>query len=378
MSPADWATKDFYQVLGVSKDASEADIKKAYRKLARANHPDSNPDDAKAEERFKSISEAYSVLSDAEKKKAYDEERALFAAGGFRPGRAAGRRRLRRHVRRRRRWRQLQRPVRWACSAAVAAPACAPRRAAAKTSRPRPSLTFEQAIDGLTVSLRLSSEEACPACSGTGAQRRHRCRASARPVGGSGMQTSSQGGVFAMTEPCRDCLGRGLDRRRPVPGLPRLRPRYVDPHHPGAHPGRRQGRPADPAARQGRSGRARRPERRPVRHRARRRRTGSSVARATTSPSRCRSGSTRSVLGAEISVPTLNGSHGDAEDPGRHAERPHLPGRGSGAPARDGTKGDLLVTVDVETPKQLDDATQGRGRVAARGGRRPRPARRRC
>ena len=86
MSPADWATKDFYKVLGVSKDASEADIKKAYRKLARANHPDSNPGDAKAEERFKSISEAYSVLSDAEKKKAYDEERALFAAGGFRPG----------------------------------------------------------------------------------------------------------------------------------------------------------------------------------------------------------------------------------------------------------------------------------------------------
>ena len=109
MSPADWATKDFYKVLGVSKDASEADIKKAYRKLARANHPDSNPGDAKAEERFKSISEAYSVLSDAEKKKAYDEERALFAAGGFRPGWTAGSRWLRGHVLRWRwRCRQLQ------------------------------------------------------------------------------------------------------------------------------------------------------------------------------------------------------------------------------------------------------------------------------
>ncbi len=104
MSPADWATKDFYQVLGVSKDASEAEIKKAYRKLARANHPDSNPDDTKAEERFKSISEAYSVLSDAEKKQAYDEERALFAAGGFRPGGQPGSGWLRRHVLRRR-WR---------------------------------------------------------------------------------------------------------------------------------------------------------------------------------------------------------------------------------------------------------------------------------
>ena len=66
MSPADWASKDFYKMLGVSKDASADDIKKAYRKLARANHPDSNQGDAGAEERFKSISEAYSVLSDTE------------------------------------------------------------------------------------------------------------------------------------------------------------------------------------------------------------------------------------------------------------------------------------------------------------------------
>src|SRR3954453_8611533 len=87
MSPSDWADKDFYQVLGVSKDASADDIKKAYRKLARANHPDSNPGNAAAEERFKAISEAYSVLSDVEHRKEYDEQRALFAGGAFRrPG----------------------------------------------------------------------------------------------------------------------------------------------------------------------------------------------------------------------------------------------------------------------------------------------------
>ena len=87
MSPADWATKDFYQVLGVTKDASEADIKKAYRKLARAHHPDSNPGDGKSEERFKSISEAYSVLSDSDRRREYDEQRTLFANGAFRaPG----------------------------------------------------------------------------------------------------------------------------------------------------------------------------------------------------------------------------------------------------------------------------------------------------
>src|SRR6476469_4226974 len=84
MSPSDWVEKDFYQVLGVKQDASADEIKKAYRKLARANHPDSNPGDAAAEERFKSVSEAYSVLSNAEHRKEYDEQRALFSQGGFR------------------------------------------------------------------------------------------------------------------------------------------------------------------------------------------------------------------------------------------------------------------------------------------------------
>jgi len=66
MASQDWFEKDFYQVLGVAKDASDSDIKKTYRKLARQYHPDSNPGDAKAEAKFKEISEAFSVLSDAE------------------------------------------------------------------------------------------------------------------------------------------------------------------------------------------------------------------------------------------------------------------------------------------------------------------------
>ncbi|MDP9445058.1 MAG: DnaJ domain-containing protein, partial [Actinomycetota bacterium] len=84
MSTTDWLQKDFYQVLGVPKDASADDIKKAYRKLARQNHPDSKPGDTAAEERFKAISEAYSVLSDPGKRKEYDETRSMFR-GGFRP-----------------------------------------------------------------------------------------------------------------------------------------------------------------------------------------------------------------------------------------------------------------------------------------------------
>jgi molecular chaperone DnaJ len=87
MASQDWFDKDFYSVLGVSKDVSEADLKKTYRKLARKYHPDSNQGDAAAEAKFKEVSEAYSVLSDAEQRKEYDQIRAMgsgarFTAGG--------------------------------------------------------------------------------------------------------------------------------------------------------------------------------------------------------------------------------------------------------------------------------------------------------
>ena len=88
MASQDWLEKDFYQVLGVSKDASVSDIKKTYRSLARQFHPDSNPGDGAAEARFKEISEAYSVLSDEQQRAEYDQIRAMqagrprFTAGG--------------------------------------------------------------------------------------------------------------------------------------------------------------------------------------------------------------------------------------------------------------------------------------------------------
>ncbi|MBK0421788.1 DnaJ domain-containing protein [Leucobacter sp. CSA2] len=81
MASQDWLEKDFYQILGVSKDVSDAELKKAYRKLARKYHPDSNPGDAAAEARFKEISEAYSVLSDKEERAEYDQIRAMGAGG---------------------------------------------------------------------------------------------------------------------------------------------------------------------------------------------------------------------------------------------------------------------------------------------------------
>jgi molecular chaperone DnaJ len=77
MASQDWFDKDFYKVLGVSKDVTQADLKKTYRKLARKYHPDSNPGNAAAEAKFKEISEANSVLSDPEQRKEYDAVRAM-------------------------------------------------------------------------------------------------------------------------------------------------------------------------------------------------------------------------------------------------------------------------------------------------------------
>ena len=81
MASQDWFDKDFYKVLGVSKDISDADLKKAYRKLARKYHPDSNQGDAAAEAKFKEISEAYSVLSDKDQREEYDQIRAMGSGG---------------------------------------------------------------------------------------------------------------------------------------------------------------------------------------------------------------------------------------------------------------------------------------------------------
>src|SRR5438445_7767723 len=88
MANQDWFDRDFYSTLGVSSNASDGEIKKAYRKLAKDLHPDKNPGNAAAEQRFKDISEAYSVLSDSEQRREYDAIRTMshggarFTAGG--------------------------------------------------------------------------------------------------------------------------------------------------------------------------------------------------------------------------------------------------------------------------------------------------------
>lgn len=90
MASQDWFDKDFYAVLGVKKDVTDAELKKAYRKLARQHHPDSNPENAAAEARFKEISEAHSVLSDPAQRAEYDQVRAMGSGARFSAGGAPG------------------------------------------------------------------------------------------------------------------------------------------------------------------------------------------------------------------------------------------------------------------------------------------------
>ena len=145
MSTKDYLEKDYYKALGVAKTAKPAEIKTAYRKLARKYHPDSNQGDAKAEERFKEISEAYSVLSDEKRRKEYDEARSLFGSGfrvptGSRPGGGGGFNLT---------WATCSAipgtppGAAWAtcsapCSTAAAGPPPRTGRAGVRTSRPRP------------------------------------------------------------------------------------------------------------------------------------------------------------------------------------------------------------------------------------------------
>src|SRR5690625_1367636 len=90
MASQDWLEKDFYAILGVDKNASDAEIKKAYRKLARKYHPDANPNDAAAEQRFKEITEAHTVLSDPKQRQEYDQLRAMGSGARFAGGTGGG------------------------------------------------------------------------------------------------------------------------------------------------------------------------------------------------------------------------------------------------------------------------------------------------
>jgi len=203
---------DYYKSLGVGKNASDEEIRKAYRKLARKYHPDRNQGDKQAEERFKQISQAHDVLSDAEKRKAYDRGSGPFGfgvPGGFDPssfgggfgdilsnlfggGAAGGGRTGGAGTRggrvREQRGRDLETEV---------------------------SLTFEQAINGAQVPLAVPTSQPCPTCHGTGAKPGTQPKVC--PVcEGRGIESQSQG-IFSISQPCSNCGGSGTVIDEPCP-----------------------------------------------------------------------------------------------------------------------------------------------------------------
>jgi molecular chaperone DnaJ len=197
------AVKDPYKTLGVDKKASDEEIKRAYRKLARRYHPDRNPDDKAAEERFKEVQEAYSVLSDPEKRKAYDSG-GIFG-GGFDPGAfrtggggfggfgdilsdlfggAGGRGGTR-----------------------------APERG--RDLETEVHISFDQAMEGAQVPVTVPLSAPCPTCLGTGARPGTQPTVCTR-CQGRGVEAESQG-LFSISQPCRQCGGTGTEIKDPCP-----------------------------------------------------------------------------------------------------------------------------------------------------------------
>jgi molecular chaperone DnaJ len=200
---------DYYKILGVGKNASDEEIKKAYRKLARQYHPDRNPDDKKAEERFKEISQAHDVLSDVDKRKAYDRGGLLGGInmpGGFDPGSFSGG------------FGDILSNLFGGAGGARGGggPAGVRQRPArGRDLETEVSLTFDQAVNGAQVPLAVPTSQPCPTCQGSGAKPGTTPRVC--PVcDGRGVESQSQG-IFSMSQPCSNCHGSGTVIDDPCP-----------------------------------------------------------------------------------------------------------------------------------------------------------------
>lgn len=358
----EWLEKDFYNELGVSSGATPDEIKKAYRKLARDLHPDKNPGDTAAEERFKAVSEAHAVLSDPDKRKEYDEARRLFASGGFGRGGFS--------------------PGGYGqggfngdfnlgdiFGGATAAGdgglgdllgGLFNRAGGARTSsRPRrgsdveteTTLGFREAAQGVTVPLRMTSPSPCTTCHGSGAKPGTSPRVCPH-CNGTGVVSRNQG-AFGFSEPCDDCRGTGSIIDDPCPdchgtGI-QNRTRTITVRIP---PGVRDGQRIRLAG-QGEAGLRGAP-------------AGDLYVTVHVSQDKVfgRNGDDLTlvlpvsyaelVLGTTVSVPTLDGRVG-VKVPAGTADGRTLRVRGRGVPKRGGGAGDLLVTVKVAVPQKLDD-----------------------
>lgn len=356
MSTKDWADKDYYKVLGVSKNASADDIRKAFRKIAAANHPDRNPGDKKAEARFKAASEANSVLGDPAKRKEYDEQRSLLG-GAFRsprtnPAGAAGFEDIFRNAQSTGGLGNLFGNLFGGADGATRrSNNRGPRRGADVEAKAK--LSFEAAVEGTTVSLRTVSDNPCPACRGTGAKAGTLPRV-CPTCEGSGMKASESGGVFTLSETCPDCSGRGLIVDDPCPecdGSGRAKSaKSMQVRIPaGVQDGQRVRIKGKGAA--GENGGA----------------PGDLYVEVSVAPHRIfsREGYNLTLdvpvtigeasLGAEITVPTLKGPAVKLRIPAGTPNGRVMRVRGKGVSRPSGGSGDLLVTIKIAVPEELTD-----------------------
>jgi molecular chaperone DnaJ len=341
--------RDFYEVLGVEKGAGDDEIKKAYRKLARENHPDRNPDDPAAEERFKEIQQAYDTLSDSEKRKEYDSGGPFgFGGGGGSPFGGAG-----------------------GFSSADfgdifstffnRAGRGGPGGAAPMRGRDletEVSLSFDQAMNGAQITVAVPVEGPCETCGGNGAKPGTTARTCPR-CGGSGVLAEGQG-LFSISQPCPECGGRGELIDDPCPtchgaGVTRQTKRFKVNIPAGVHDGSRIRIPAKGEPGVGGGSNAGGP-------------AGDLYVTTRVTPSpvfKQRSDGDLEVevpitvpealQGGTIEVPTLSGSKRIRVQPGtKSGTVQRLRGEGPPRPTGRG-RGDIRYRLDIDVPKTLSD-----------------------
>ena len=350
----DWVDKDFYKVLDVSKDASQDEIKRAYRKLAQQLHPDANPDNPKAEERFKDVSEAYATLSNEEQRTEYDQIRGMVDSGGFQgfggAGPFGGGQQFR-----------VEDLGDLLGGAGGLGDLFGFGRGSGRTGPRRGGdlhaelhLSFEDAFHGVTTSVAVEGEAACRHCGGSGGE-------PGTPVeicptcSGAGTVAQSQG-FFSISQPCPQCRGNGKLIEKPCSTCrgrgTEIRSRTIKVRIP---PGVEDGS-AIRVRGSGAPGRNGGPagdlivgvsvERHPIF-----RRKGQNLTL------RVPITFTEAALGTALEIPTLDGPVKLKIAAGTRSGKT-LRVRGKGVPRVRGKAGDLLVTVEVAVPQKLPRAAK--------------------
>jgi molecular chaperone DnaJ len=358
------ADRDFYDVLGITKGASDEEIKKAYRSLARKWHPDANPDDSEAEERFKQIQQAYDTLSDPEKRERYDAG-GMF--GGFGAGGPAGARGF---------------PGGGFASDLGdifstffnrgGGPGTGPAQARGRDLETEVQLSFDQAMHGAQITVAVPTTARCETCSGSGAKPGTTPKVCPR-CEGRGVDTESQG-FFSIQQPCPECGGRGSVIEEPCPtcagaGVTRQTKRYRVNVPAGVHDGSRirlagKGEAGPLGGPAGDLYVTTRVAPSPV---FRQRPDGNLEVDLPVSVS-------EAIQGATVEVPTLNGSKRIRIPPGtQHGSMQRLRGEGPPKP-NDRGKGDIHYRVQLDVPTELSaDQREAVQRLAeAFNGRDPR------